>query len=135
MLHAAYGSTAAYSVPTSRRGVVTIVDAAQQQEAPPTTTTTLSLLDNDERQPGADAGAADAATVLALGPHVVARGSGPRVVYKVWRPPPQMSEPHNQPPQQWAMDYEGPVRQVMLIICGGFNRTPNQANLTELQNI
>ena len=108
MLHAAYGSTAAYSVSTNRRGVVTIVDAAHQQEAP--TTTTLSLLDNDERQPGADAGAVDAATVLALGLHVVARGLGSRVVYKVWRTPPQMSEQHNQPPQQWAMDYEGPVR-------------------------
>jgi len=107
LLHAVHGSTLAYSVAASRRGAVTIVDA--QEKAAAAHPLTLSLLDADDG-PGYPA-ASVAASVMALGPHVVARGGGSRVVYRVWRLPEEAQQPQPRQPQQWVVDYGSPVSQ------------------------
>lgn len=107
MLHATHGSIVAYSAAASRRGAVTILDASDGAQQP----LTLSLvLEGTEEAPAPAAAAAT--TILALGPHVVGRGGGMRIAYKVWRAPDSQQE---QPNQQWAVDYGAQVRAPLSI--------------------
>lgn len=108
LLQATHGSALAYSLATSRQGAVTIVDGDESGGGRPIT---LAVLTDANAQPAPAAAAAAAAaeaTVLALGPHVVARGGGTRIVFKLWRQP--HHQPHQPPNPQWTVDYKDEVR-------------------------